>query len=164
MSKPGQFSRRGMLGLALGAGASCFLPSRSLGQGSQRLPPFDVTFLFAADIHACRMASGLSPNCQQEGKTDENLLSHIAALNGITEHRWPTETGGTPSGLASAGAPIAMPAGLIIGGDMTDDGGGQITLPSEGTQLLQFSHRYQQGVGRRPRAFPGLCRTGQSRS
>lgn len=147
MSKPGQFSRRGMLGLALGAGASCFLPSRSLGQGSQRLPPFDVTFLFAADIHACRMASGLSPNCQQEGKTDENLLSHIAALNRITEHRWPTETGGTPSGLASAGAPIAMPAGLIIGGDMTDDGGGQITLPSEGTQLLQFSHRYQQGVG-----------------
>ncbi len=30
---------------------------------------------------------------------------------------------------------------------MTDDGGGQIVMPSEGTQLLQFSQRYQQGVG-----------------
>jgi cytolysin (calcineurin-like family phosphatase) len=38
------------------------VPSQSLGQDSLPLPPVDVTFLFAADIHACRMASGLSPN------------------------------------------------------------------------------------------------------
>ena len=30
---------------------------------------------------------------------------------------------------------------------MTDDGGGQVALPEEGSQLLQFSQRYQQGVG-----------------
>ena len=30
---------------------------------------------------------------------------------------------------------------------MTDDGGGQVTEPHEGTQLLQFSQRYQEGVG-----------------
>ena len=30
---------------------------------------------------------------------------------------------------------------------MTDDGGGQRVDPSEGTQLLQFSHRYQEGRG-----------------
>ncbi|MEI9418415.1 LysR family transcriptional regulator [Mesorhizobium sp. Cs1321R2N1] len=39
------------------------------------------------------------------------------------------------------------PLGLAVGGDITDDGGGQITEPSEGTQLLQFSQRYQQGMG-----------------
>jgi cytolysin (calcineurin-like family phosphatase) len=40
-----------------------------------------------------------------------------------------------------------MALGLVVGGDITDDGGGQITQPSEGTQLLQFSQRYSQGVG-----------------
>ena len=30
---------------------------------------------------------------------------------------------------------------------MTDDGGGQVAQPHEGTQLLQFSQRYQEGVG-----------------
>ena len=38
---------------------------------------------FISDVHACRMASGLSPNCLQEGKTDENLLRHIRALNAM---------------------------------------------------------------------------------
>ncbi|HTV70506.1 MAG TPA: metallophosphoesterase [Rhizobiaceae bacterium] len=114
----------------------------------------DVTFLFVADIHACRMESGLSPNCEQEGKTDANLLKNIAALNGITRHAWPAEIGGKPTGLRSAGQPIATPLGLITGGDATDDGGGQTTLPSEGTQLLQFSHRYQQGAGTDRVNFP----------
>ena len=110
-------------------------------------PKIDATFLFAADIHACRMASGLSPNCLQEGKTDENLRRHIAALNAIEERKWPLQIGGAPTGLASAGQRIARPLGLVIGGDMTDDGGGQVTEPREGTQLLQFSHRYQEGAG-----------------
>ena len=35
----------------------------------------------------------------------------------------------------------------MIGGDMTDDGGGQVVQPGEGTQLMQFSHRYQEGPG-----------------
>lgn len=107
----------------------------------------EITFLFISDVHACRMNSGLSPNCQQEGKTDQNLLRHITALNNIDDKRWPAEAGGVPSGLASAGQKIGEPRGIILGGDMTDDGGGQTTEPSEGTQLLQFSHRYQQGVG-----------------
>jgi cytolysin (calcineurin-like family phosphatase) len=37
---------------------------------------------------------------------------------------------------------------------MTDDGGGQVTMPSEGTQLLQFSQRYQQGAGPGHVRFP----------
>ncbi len=110
-------------------------------------PPVDATFLFVADVHACRMAKGLSPSCRQEGKTDANLLRNIAALNGIDDQVWPSEIGGSPTGLRFAGQKIGTPFGVIVGGDMTDDGGGQVTLPSEGTQLLQFSQRYQQGVG-----------------
>jgi cytolysin (calcineurin-like family phosphatase) len=110
-------------------------------------PKIDATFVFTNDVHACRMASGLSPNCEQEGKTDANLLRHIAALNGLPGRKWPSKVGGKPSGLAGAGRKIAAPLGVIVGGDMTDDGGGQVTAPSEGTQLLQFSHRYQQGMG-----------------
>nr|WP_245444899.1 metallophosphoesterase [Mesorhizobium soli] len=110
-------------------------------------PKIDATFVFTNDVHACRMASGLSPNCEQEGKTDANLLRHIAALNRLPGRKWPAKVGGKPSGLAGTGRKIATPLGVIVGGDMTDDGGGQVTAPSEGTQLLQFSHRYQQGMG-----------------
>jgi cytolysin (calcineurin-like family phosphatase) len=42
----------------------------------------------------------------------------------------------------------------VIGGDMTDDAGGQVKIPGEGTQLLQFSHYYQQGVGGSRVRFP----------
>jgi cytolysin (calcineurin-like family phosphatase) len=75
-------------------------------------------------------------------------------LNGIAEDKWPTEINGGTTELAGAGTPIAIPAGLVLGGDMTDDGGGQIAMPSEGTQLLQLSHRYQQGVGEDRVHFP----------
>lgn len=37
---------------------------------------------------------------------------------------------------------------------MTDDGGGQVKQPGEGTQLLQFSSRYQQGAGPSRIHFP----------
>jgi cytolysin (calcineurin-like family phosphatase) len=111
------------------------------------VPAIDATFLFVCDVHACRMASGLSPNCQQEGKTDANLLRNIAALNGLGDKDWPAEIGGVATALRSAGKRIGTPLGLVVGGDMTDDGGGQVTQPSEGTQLLQFSQRYQQGMG-----------------
>jgi cytolysin (calcineurin-like family phosphatase) len=119
----------------------------AFGQAGKNLPPIDATFLFIADVHACRMTKGFSPHCQQEGKTDANLLRNVAALNGIVGQRWPSEIGGMATGLHFAGQPIGTPLGIVVGGDMTDDGGGQITLPSEGTQLLQFSQRYQQGVG-----------------
>ena len=111
------------------------------------VPAIDATFLFVCDVHACRMARGLSPNCQQEGKTDANLLRNIAALNGLGDKDWPAEIGGVATALRSAGKRIGTPLGLVVGGDMTDDGGGQVTQPSEGTQLLQFSQRYQQGMG-----------------
>ena len=42
-----------------------------------------MTFVFTNDIHACRMGTGLSPNCEQEGKTDANLLRHIAGINAV---------------------------------------------------------------------------------
>ena len=124
-------------------GATC----PAFGQTAQNIPPIDATFLFVADIHACRMTKGLSPRCQQEGKTDANLLRNIAALNGIADKLWPSAIDGVGTGLHFAGQRIGTPLGIVVGGDMTDDGGGQITLPSEGTQLLQFSQRYQQGVG-----------------
>ncbi|WP_428426300.1 metallophosphoesterase [Pararhizobium sp.] len=111
-------------------------------------PPIDATFLFTADVHTCLISGGvLSPNCAQEGKTDANLLRHVAALNRIAEFDWPTQIGGVATGLAGAGQKIAKPLGLVIGGDMTDDGGGQVKVPGEGHQLLQFSSRYQEGTG-----------------
>lgn len=140
-------SRRGFLARAAGLAAACKLPGAARAQTARRFPAIDATFLFVADVHACRMASGLSPNCLQEGKTDAALLRNVAALNGIGEKDWPAEIGGAPTGLLSAGSRIGMPRGLVVGGDITDDGGGQITQPSEGTQLLQFSQRYQEGVG-----------------
>ena len=106
-----------------------------------------MTFVFTNDIHTCRMGDGLSPNCAEEGKTDANLLRHIAGINNVAAHRWPTEIGGAPTGLAGAGTAIATPLGIVVGGDMTDDGGGQVALPEEGSQLRQFSQRYQQGTG-----------------
>lgn len=144
---PRLFSRRSFLAQAAGFAATGALSRPALGQTGQRVQPIDATFLFIADIHACRMASGLGPNCQQEGKTDAALLRNVAALNGLGDKDWPVEIGGVATGLRSAGSRIGMPLGLVVGGDMTDDGGGQITQPSEGTQLLQFSQRYQQGVG-----------------
>ncbi|RWB35954.1 MAG: metallophosphoesterase [Mesorhizobium sp.] len=136
-----------MLAQAAAFAAAGALVRPAFGGTGQGIPPVDATFLFVADVHACRMASGLSPNCQQEGKTDAALLRSVAALNAIGEKDWPAEINGIATGLRSAGSRIGTPLGLVVGGDMTDDGGGQVTQPSEGTQLLQFSQRYQQGVG-----------------
>ncbi|GLS37069.1 hypothetical protein GCM10010869_26620 [Mesorhizobium tianshanense] len=143
----GSLSRRSFLAQAAGFAAAGVLARPALGQTGQHIPPVDATFLFIADVHACRMATGLSPNCQQEGKTDAALLRSVAALNGLGDKAWPAEINGIATGPRSAGSRIGMPLGLVVGGDMTDDGGGQVTQPSEGTQLLQFSQRYQQGVG-----------------
>jgi len=140
-------SRRSFLAQALGFAVAGAIARPALGQTGQRIAAIDATFLFVADIHACRMASGLSPNCQQEGKTDAALLRNVAALNGLGDKEWPAEINGVATGLRSAGSSIGTPLGLVVGGDITDDGGGQITQPSEGTQLLQFSQRYSQGVG-----------------
>ncbi|MEP9370753.1 metallophosphoesterase [Mesorhizobium sp. KR1-2] len=144
-SKPPFPTRRDLIGGALGMAALPLL-GRPLHARAPR-PPIDATFIFTNDVHACRMANGLSPNCQQEGKTDANLLRHIAAINRIPGRIWPLAIDGKASGLADAGRKIDTPLGIVVGGDMTDDGGGQVTAPSEGTQLLQFSHRYQQGTG-----------------
>ncbi|MET0600180.1 MAG: metallophosphoesterase [Mesorhizobium sp.] len=135
--------RRLLLGLA-GAACGQMLPFRVTSAAAGGAT--DATFLFTNDIHACRMGSGLSPSCQQEGKTDAHLLRHVAALNRISQEVWPERIGGAASGLAGAGTPIAPPLGLVVGGDMTDDGGGQTALPGEGTQLQQFSQRYQRGL------------------
>jgi cytolysin (calcineurin-like family phosphatase) len=139
-------SRRDFTATLLGLGGTALLPARSWAADGGK-PAFDAAFLFAADIHACRMGDGLSPNCEQEGKTDANLLRHIAALNRIDEQSWPAQINGIASGLAGAGRNVDTPLGVIIGGDITDDGGGQVALPSEGAQLQQFSQRYQQGIG-----------------
>ncbi|MBR0555089.1 metallophosphoesterase [Ciceribacter sp. L1K23] len=105
----------------------------------------DITFLVINDIHACRMGDVLSPGCAEEGKTDENLLRHIRALNGIASRQWPLEIDGKPTDLRSAGTAIGHPVGVVACGDLTDDGGGQTAELSEGSQLKQFAQRYRLG-------------------
>jgi cytolysin (calcineurin-like family phosphatase) len=138
------------------AAALAAAPATRAGVAAGR---FDVTFLFTNDIHACRVAHGLNPNCLEEGKTDHALRRHVAGINRAHQHRWPKDIAGAPTGLHGAGEPIAQPLGLVIGGDMTDDGGGQVAhpggplprpghanlLPGDGRQLAQFSEHYRRG-------------------
>jgi cytolysin (calcineurin-like family phosphatase) len=137
-------TRRKFLGSATAmASASLVDPS-----GLWAAPESDsTTFIFTNDVHACRMANGLAPNCAEEGKTDENLLRHIRAINRVPHLSWPKEISGKATGLVSAGRKISTPRGVVIGGDLTDDGGGQGAIPGEGYQLRQFSERYAEGVG-----------------
>ncbi|WP_421872835.1 metallophosphoesterase [Pararhizobium sp.] len=141
--------RRSFLANLLSLGVvSSIAPPYAAAAASKAWPTIDATFLFTADVHTCLISGGvLSPNCAQEGKTDANLLRHVAALNRIAEFEWPTQINGVATGLGGAGKKIATPLGLVIGGDMTDDGGGQVKVPGEGHQLLQFSSRYQEGAG-----------------
>lgn len=140
-------SRRGVLAGMAGFGVFAAGPARARGAT-------DVTFLFISDVHACRTRDGLSPNCAQQGKTDDNLLRHVRALNRIGESTWPEAIDGAATALRSAGERIAAPRGVVLAGDMTDDGGGQRAKPEEGFQLLQFSRRYQRGSGEGEVHFP----------
>ena len=99
---PFLFDRRALLKGALTCGSlhAVLGPATVCAAG---LPAIDATFVFTSDIHACRMGSGLSPQCAAEGKTDANLRRHIAAINRLQEMRWPREIDGAPTGLASAG-------------------------------------------------------------
>ena len=72
---------------------------------AQDAPALDVTFVFTNDIHACRMGEGLSPNCQQEGKTDAALLRHIAGINALPGQAGRARSAARPTGLAGAGTP-----------------------------------------------------------
>jgi cytolysin (calcineurin-like family phosphatase) len=144
-------TRRKFLGsLAATASTSLVYPRDLLSAQ----PSESSTFIFTNDIHACRMANGLAPNCEAEGKTDANLLWHVRAINKVPELTWPKEISGKPSALVGAGRRIGIPRGVVIGGDLTDDGGGQGAIPGEGFQLRQFSQRYQQGVGPERVHFP----------
>jgi cytolysin (calcineurin-like family phosphatase) len=128
------------------AGLAGALAWPALGRAAETQPAeADFTFVFSCDTHACLMHGGLAPKCQAEGKTDESLRRHIAAINGIAGYAWPNEIGDVPTRLVSAGHPIGKPSALVMGGDLTDDGGGQVAIPGEGTQLQQFSQRYQKG-------------------
>ncbi|MBX3596361.1 MAG: metallophosphoesterase [Rhizobiaceae bacterium] len=125
----------------IGCGAAIASPSLAAGDSKHE------TFLFISDIHACRMGIGLSANCFNEGKTDANLLRHVKALNGLAGRPWPITVGDSPTNLPSAGKQISVTRGIVVGGDMTDDGGGQTAEPTEGSQILQFARRYQEGKG-----------------
>src|SRR6478736_1118760 len=121
----GLVSRRSFLMRGAGFAVAGALSHPAFSQTGRRVQPIDATFLFIADVHACRMASGLSPNCLKEGKTDAALLRNVAALNGLRDKDWPVQINGVATGLRSAGRRIGTPLGLVVGGDMTDDGGGQ---------------------------------------
>lgn len=137
--------RRQFLKYGIGAGVAAAMPM--LRARAATFPPVDVTFLVTSDVHACRIGDGLGPRCQEQGKTDENLLRHVQALNGIASQKWPSEVGGKPSGLSAAGQPVSRPAGLVVCGDVTDYGGGNAPDFRIGPQILQFSGRYQEGRG-----------------
>jgi cytolysin (calcineurin-like family phosphatase) len=152
-------SRRAVLSGFAAALAGAALPAWA-ARPSSVSGRFDVTFLFTNDVHACRVAHGLNPNCLEEGKTDQALRRHVAGINRVHQHRWPKDIAGAPTGLHGAGEPIAVPLGLVIGGDMTDDGGGQVAhpggplprpghanlLPGDGRQLVQFDEHYRRIV------------------
>lgn len=142
-------SRRAFLSGAASIGAGGLLPGfTARAQSPNPWPTVDATFVFAADVHACLVsADELSPNCAAKGKTDANLVRHVRAINQLDKKMWPRQIDGVETGLRNAGTPIKTPLGLIIGGDMTDDGGGQVKTPGEGWQLQQFANRYSQGTG-----------------
>lgn len=158
------FLRRTLLCTAAGLGVAGLLrgvPGRAQAQSQTQAdtqpagPKVDATFIFAADVHACLVtAAALSPNCEAEGKTDANLVRHVRALNALEKKDWPHTIDGVPTGLASGGEPIGRPLGVVMGGDMTDDGGGQLKLPGEGWQLQQFANRYRQGSAPGQLRFP----------
>ncbi|MCO6050018.1 metallophosphoesterase [Mesorhizobium sp. RP14(2022)] len=139
-------TRRDTFRLAAGAGVGA--AALNLATPAQAVAPDDaVVFLVTNDVHACRTVSGLSDGCLAAGKTDPSMLRHVAAINAVETMEWPVEVASAPSGFERAGQVIGKPLGLVVAGDLTDDGGGQIALPSEGTQLLQFSQRYSEGTG-----------------
>ena len=138
------------------------LTTATLAQGTQPAA-LDVTFVFTNDIHTCRMGEGLSPNCQQEGKTDAALLRHIAGINGVAGYRWPREIDGEATGLQGGGTPIVPPLGVVVGGDMTDDGGGQVALPHEGTPTHPVQSALSAGKRSGPHPLSRLHRAWQPR-
>ncbi len=147
-------SRRMFLAGLAGTGAAGLLPVPAV-RAQNPWPKINATFVFAADIHACLVsADALSPNCEAEGKTDANLVRHVRAINAIARKDWPRTIDGVATGLRHAGTPIGPPNGVVIGGDMTDDGGGQVKVPGEGWQLQQFASRYRQGTGLDQLHFP----------
>jgi cytolysin (calcineurin-like family phosphatase) len=71
----------------------------------------DATLCLAADLHF---------HCANE-RIPANLWM-INALNRTAMLAWPAEIGDKPSGLAFAGAPVTSPAGVVLLGDLTDNG------------------------------------------
>ena len=109
------------------------------------------------------MGSGLSPHCAAEGKTDENLRRHIAAINRLPEMRWPHEIDGAPAGLASAGSHDRQADGR---GDRRRHDrrrrrAGRASRRRNAAPAVQPS--LPGGAGPRPDPFSGLCRPRQSR-
>ena len=160
---PFLFDRRALLkgALAWGSAHAVLRPATSRAAGQAET---DATFVFSNDVHACRTGTGLSPHCAAQGKTDETFAPpHCGAQPDSRGSAGRTRSTARRPGSPRAGERSASRRGMVLGGDMTDDGGGQTALPEEGTQLLQFSQRYQKGEGTK-RAFPSLCRPRQSRS
>lgn len=56
----------------------------------------------------------------------ELAAPYTCSLNALPDLAWPETLNGVPSGLSVAGLRVGVPRGVVVGGDMTHDGGGQI--------------------------------------
>ena len=146
-------SRRALVALL---GAATLLPSR----GRPEAAALDVTFLFTNDTIPATWG-GPQPKCAQEGKTDGNLLRHIA---GIIASRVHLAAGDSRNAKRTRWCrrAIAVPRGVVVGGDMTDDGGGQVAQPAKAPNCCSSAGDTSRVRGR-PYPRPGLYRARQSR-
>jgi cytolysin (calcineurin-like family phosphatase) len=81
------------------------------GRAAEPAPPAATTFCLVTDTHF---------HCANE-RIPANAWM-VSALNRVHTLAWPAEIAGKPSGLAFAGTPVAAPAGVVLLGDLTDNG------------------------------------------
>ena len=152
--------RRLLLGLA-GAACGQMLPFR--GTSAAAGGATDATFLFTNDIHACRMAAACSRTASRKARPTPTCCVTSRRSTASSQEGWPERNrrrGQRPGRRRHADRP---PLGLVVGGDMTDDGGGQIALPQRRHAAAAVQPALPAGRGAGQRAHAGLCRARQPR-
>ncbi len=80
------------------------------GQAAEPAPP-EPTLCLVTDTHF---------HCANERNPANAWM--VSALNRTATLTWPAKIAGNPSGLPFAGTPVAAPAGVVLLGDLTDNG------------------------------------------